>query len=299
MRDLNDMAVFAGVVEAAGISSAARRLGLPKSNVSRRLARLEERLNVRLLERTTRRVHLTEIGEVYYRHCRRILEEADHADLCVDHLAAAPRGLLRVSASVTTGHHLLGSVLGQFICDFPEIRVQLVLSNSRVDLIEEGFDVAIRVGELDDTSLIAKRLGESRLVFYASPEYVAAHTAPETPDDLHAHQLLIMSDKDVSHRLELIGPTKTKSLTVKPWTVINDFEVLRRAVMDGCGISIIPEYMCLEDEETERLVRVLADWSLPPVEFHALFPSHRGATPKVRAFLDFLANRVSRGLLRA
>lgn len=292
-HDLNDMAVFAKVVGHRGFSAAAEVVGLPKSNVSRRVSRLEERLGVRLLERTTRKLHLTEVGEIYYRHCQRILEEAEHADLCVNRLLETPRGLLRISASVSTGQHLLAPIISDFMAQHPAVQVQLVLANRQVDVIEEGFDLVIRIGRLEDSSLVARGLGRSQLYLYASPAYLKRRDTPRDPDDLKNHDCLVMSDLEGPNRWQLVNADHRKTLTLQARAIINDFTTLRQIMLDGGGIAILPSYMCDDDQRQNKILRVLPGWSFPPVEFHALYPSHRGATPKVRAFLDFLVDRIA------
>ncbi len=296
MIDLNDLIVFARVVDEGGFSAAGRQLGLPKSNVSRRVSRLEDRLGVRLLERTTRQVHTTEIGDVYYRHCKRIQEEADHADTSVNHLSEAPRGLLRVGCSVTTGRHLVSPHLADFLAAHPEVRVDLVLSNRRIDIIEEGFDLVIRIGTLNDSNLIAKNLGISERNLYANPVYLAAHGAPAHPKDLERHDCLAMRDAQGQVRWALQSDGLTETVSILPRTEINDFPSLLQVTLDGGGIASLPSYLCAGPIRDGALVRVLPGWSLPAVGFHALYPSHRGATPKVRAFLDFIAPRIAAAL---
>ncbi len=299
MLDLNDMAIFAKVVDRGGFSAAGRALGLPKSNISRHLSRLENRLGVRLLERTTRMVRVTEIGDIYYRHCKRILDEVELAEQSVSRLLEKPRGHLRISASVTTGQHLLGPLTAAFMARHPEVRVELCLTNRKVDVIEEGLDLAIRIGRLEDSSLIAKRLGASGFRLCASPGYLAARNTPASPDGLVEHDCLIMPDLKTSSQWRLVGPSGTRTVSIKPRAIVNDFTTLRQIVLDGGGIAILPTYMCAELERDGQIVRVLPEWSLPAVEFHALYPSHRGATPKVRAFLEFISERLGERLSNA
>ncbi len=292
IRDLNELAVFTYVVEHGGFTAAAEATQLPKSNISRRIASLEERLCVRLLERTTRKVHVTEIGDIYYRHCRRMLDEADDADLYVEQAMEIPRGTLRVSASVTTGQHLLAPMAAEFMAQYPEVQFELVWTNRRVDVIDEGFDLAIRIGPLQDSSLVARGLGQWRLCLYASAEYLKARGTPQKPEDLHDHDCLLMSDMRGSNQWTLSTGDVTEQVVLTPRASVNDFDTLRRMVADGGGIAILPSYMHFGDYHN-RLVRVLDDWAGRLIELHAIFPSHRGATPKVRAFLDFLIVRLA------
>ena len=292
IRDLNELAVFTYVVEHGGFTAAAEATQLPKSNISRRIASLEERLGVRLLERTTRKVHVTEIGDIYYRHCRRMLDEADDADLYVEQAMEIPRGTLRVSATVNVGQHLLAPMAAEFISKYPEVQFELIWTNRLIDVIDEGFDLTIRIGALQDSSLVARRLGQWRLFLYASAEYLKARGTPQNPEDLQDHDCLVMSDMRASNQWMLSKGGITEQVVLTPRASVNDFDTLRRMVADGGGIAILPNYMHFGDYHS-RLVRVLDDWTGRLTELHAVFPSHRGATPKVRAFLDFLIVRLA------
>lgn len=292
MRDLNDLAIFAQVVQSGSLTAAADALDMPKSNVSRRLARLETELGVRLLERTTRKLHLTEVGSLYYEHCRRILEEAEHAELSVQQRLAAPRGLLRISASHSVGQGLLAPILGEFLARYPDVQLQLVLTNRRVDLIEEGFDVVLRIGTLEESNLVARYLCNSSARCYAGPDYVARHGRPSTPQELSQHSCLIMSDMPQPDRWTFTSAQGRETVTVPMRAAVNDFGTLRRMVLANAGIALIPDHLCEQDVEAKRLVRLLPDWSLPPTALHAVYPSHRGATPKLRALLDFLVEQL-------
>ena len=292
IRDLNELAVFTYVVEHGGFTAAAEATQLPKSNISRRIASLEERLGVRLLERTTRKVHVTEIGDIYYRHCRRMLDEADDADLYVEQAMEIPRGTLRVSATVNVGQHLLAPMAAEFMSQYPEVQFELIWTNRLIDVIDEGFDLTIRIGALQDSSLVARRLGQWRLFLYASAEYLKARGTPQNPEDLQDHDCLVMSDMRASNQWMLSKGGITEQVVITPRASVNDFDTLRRMVADGGGIAILPSYMHFGDYHN-RLVRVLDDWAGRLTELHAIFPSHRGATPKVRAFLDFLIVRLA------
>lgn len=292
IRDLNELAIFTYVVEHGGFTAAANATQLPKSNISRRIANLEKRLGVRLLERTTRKINVTEIGDIYYQHCRRMLDEADYADLCVERVMEVPRGTLRVSASVTTGQQLLAPITTEFITQHPEVQLELVLANRQVDIIDEGFDLAVRIGALQDSILVTRSLGNCGFALYASQRYLKARGTPQKPEDLEDHDCLVMGDRQENNQWTLSRGEITKRLSLRPRASVNDYSTLRRMVSDGGGISVLPNYMHAGDYNNS-LVRVLEDWSVPPIEFHAVFPSHRGATPKVRALLDFLIVRLN------
>jgi LysR family transcriptional regulator AphB len=290
MRDLNDMALFALVVETGSFTAAAARAGLPKSTVSRRLARLEERLGVRLIERSTRRLRVTEAGEAYRAHCQRILEEADRAEQTVQALLGAPRGPLRLTASVSVGQCLLAPVLGLFLARYPDIEVHLELTNRRVDLLAEQFDLALRIGPLEDTRLVARTLGDTRLRLCASPDYLARAGVPETPADLARHATLAMRDVALrTDRWTLIGPDGISRPSLRPRAVVNDFMILHQLALAGQGIVCLPTFVGGEDLAAGRLVPVLPAWTGPGKPLSAVYPSARGATPKLRALLEHLA----------
>ncbi|WP_198409151.1 LysR family transcriptional regulator [Magnetospira sp. QH-2] len=291
MIDLNEMVIFARVVEAGSITGAAKMLGVPKSTVSRRLAELESRIGVRLLQRTTRSMTLTELGAAYYEHCAHIATEAEEADRLASLDQAEPRGWLRVSAPVEMGLADLGRLIGEFMAMYPQIRVQLDTSNRFVDLVQEGFDLAIRAGDLADSSLIARRLGSDRPVVCASPEYLALHGTPTHPRDLETHAAVMFGG---------IGDRKSFHFTKDddPVTVVqtarlsaNLIAVARDAAIVGSGIAILPGGVCRSALESGELVAVLTDWSLPETGIHAVYPSPRHLTTKVRTFIDFLAER--------
>lgn len=296
--DLNDMMIFARVVKDSGFTAAGRALGLPRSTVSRRVARLERALGVRLLERTTRRLGLTEAGALTYEHCRRIGEEVEDATRALQTLLELPRGLLRVTASVTTGRHLIVPQLTDFLARYPEVRVELELTNRRVELVEEAFDVALRVGALEPSSLIARVVGPLRTGLFASPAYLAAKGIPAEPSDLTGHRCLSMVGSPAHRHWRLQGPGRAEvELKIEPLLAINDLDSLREAVAGGAGIAALPPY--LAPMETNRLVRVLPDWSFAPTDCHFVYPSRRGATPKLRAFVDFMVERIGRKLAEA
>lgn len=292
--DLDGMAVFAYIVDTGGVTAAARALKLPKSNVSRRLANLESRLGVRLLERTTRTIHLTEIGEIYYRHCRRIVEEVEHAELSIANSVEIPRGTLRVSTSVVVGQQLIAPILSRFIPVYPDVRVSLQISNRRIDLIEEGYDLAIRVGQLEDSSLISRSLFQADMGIYGASDYLKSHPTIKVPVDLTQHDCLVMSHEESRQIWNLTGPAGTEHVEIYPKAMVNDFAVLQRLVLDGLGVALLPNYVA----RRSRLLRVLPEWSYPPVELHAIYPSRRGAMPKTRAFLDWLIHELDLQSLR-
>lgn len=295
-HDLNDMMVFLAVVETGSFTLAAERLGMPKANVSRKVSRLEEKLGVILLERSTRSQHLTEAGKRYVQHCKRIHEEIDLAQACVSEMLHRPKGQLTVGCSVSIGQQLLKPVLADFMRQYPEINLQLSLMNRRVDLIEEGFDLLIRVGELDDSRLIGKRLGQVSRRLFASPDYVHRRGMPQNISELQDGDLLHMSQMGSHQKIVLTSSGRTERLTSKPRLLVDDFPILIQSVIDGLGIAVLPEYMCREALTKGEMIPVLPQWGMDDVDIYALYPQHRAKIPKVSVFLEFIQGVFSKGL---
>lgn len=287
-NDLNDMMVFLAVVETGSFTLAADRLSIPKANVSRKVSRLEQQLNITLLERSTRSQHLTEAGKRYLVHCKRVHEELDLAKASVSELLHSYKGELKVGASISTGQQILRPALATFMHQYPELNVQLNLVNRRVDFIEEGFDVVIRVGRLEDSMLMAKNLGTATRSLFASPAYLAKHGKPQTVAELLTHQLLVMNPTNNDPTLNLVSTAgEAFNVNCKPRLLVDDFAILKQSLVDGLGIAVLPDYMSREEVASGQLVRVLPDWGMESVDVYALYPRHRAKIPKVRAFLDF------------
>lgn len=288
--DLNDLMVFATVVEQGSFTGAAESYNTPKSNISRKITRLENHLDVRLLERSTRSLHLTEVGQRYYEYCRRIKDELNAADSAVESMLEKPQGRLRICTSLGVGQSLLSEHLANFCLQNPEIELDLALTNRRVDLIEEGFDLAFRVGELADSSLVAKRLCSINLKLYAAPNH--GFEKLSHPRELSKQPLMLMSAKERSADWHLICDDNEHHISFKPSVRCDDFSMLKRMAIQGLGITELPDYMAEEFVENGKLINVLPDWTFKPVVLYALYPSHRGATPKVRALLDYLTQEL-------
>ncbi len=289
---LDAMALFARVVEAGGFSAAARELGLSKASVSKRIARLEDRLGVRLLNRTTRRLSLSEAGGAFYAGCRRMMGEAEAAEQAVTHLAAAPRGTLRVNAPMSFGQLHLAPALNAFLERYPELAVDLVLDDREANLVQDGFDVGVRIKPLRDSSLIARRLTQSRALLCAAPSYLAAHGAPDRPEDLTRHACLLYSYQSEPGVWVLRGPEGEQRVRVSGRLRANNGEALREAAAAGFGITLMPSFIIGDDIRQGRLQPVLRDWAAGnPIAIHAIYPASRNLSPKVRAFVDFLAER--------
>ena len=294
MEDLSAMAVFARVVEMESFSGAARALGLSKSAVSKRVGRLEDRMGLRLLNRTTRRLSLTEAGAAFYQGCRRVVAEAEAAERAVTRLASAPRGRLKVNAPMSFGVRHLAPALPDFMARYPELNVDLTLNDRVVDLVEEGFDLAIRIAPLAESSLIARRLAPNRLVLCAAPSYLAAHGAPRAVEDLKGHECLLYSYQAAGDVWRLCGPGGERRLAVTGRLRINNGDALLAAALGGLGVALLPCFICGQDLRAGRLIQVLPAWSGPAdTAIAAVYPASRNLSPKVRVFVDFLTERFS------
>ena len=304
MQDLNDLLYFAEVVDRGGFAAAGRALGLPKSRLSRRVAELEERLGVRLLQRTTRKLSLTAVGEQFHRHCVAMREDALAADEAVAQARSEPSGTIRVACPVTLAQTTLGPILPRFLALHPQVRVDLRVSNRVVDLVEEGFDVALRVRTTlgDSGSFVVKTFGTSGTLLVASPELLARQGQPAAVADLERLDTVGMSAAvDGRAVWTLLGPDgQQHDFRHRPRYVADDLFTLHYAVLAGTGMGSLPDYLCGPDLRSGRLVRVLPGWALQQGIFHAVFASRRGLVPAVRRFLDFLGDAIARdGMLQS
>jgi len=291
MRDLNDLNFFAAVVANGGFSAAARALGAPKSRISRRVAALEQQLGVRLVERSTRRFKVTDVGQDVYRHARAALAEAEAIDEAVSRLKAEPQGLVRVSCPLGVDR-LLAGCLAQFLALHPKLRLQFIVGNRRVDIIEEGVDIAVRIrSQLDtDAELQLKTIGRTGGVLVASPDFVARFGAPGRPQDLPGFATMALSDRTGVERWALSNAAGEEvEVLHEPRLSASAFTILQQAVLGGAGIALLPEYACREYLASGELTPILPQWRAPQGILHLVFTSRRGLLPGVRATIDFLA----------
>jgi DNA-binding transcriptional LysR family regulator len=291
MQDLNDMLYFAEVVAQGSFAGAARALGLPKSRLSRRVAELEGRLGVRLLQRTTRKLSLTQVGEVYLRHCSAMREEALAAADAVAQMQVEPRGTLRITCPVTLAQNTLGYLIPQFMALYPLVKIDMRVTNRVVDLVEEGVDIALRVRPTleDSGSLVVKNLGAGTGSLMASRALLARLGQPGSPQDLARFDTVAMSWTDGRSSWDLIGPEGQQVMVHhQPRFVADDLQTLKLAVLAGTGVGFLPDSMSLAEQRAQLLVPVLPGWSTRPGMAHAVFPTRRGQVPAVRKFLDFL-----------
>jgi DNA-binding transcriptional LysR family regulator len=290
VRDFNDLQFFSAVVLNHGFSAAARVLGVPKSRVSRRVALLEERLGVRLLDRTTRGLGLTQVGQQVFEHARAAVIEAEAAEEAALRMLSEPRGLVRLSCPLGL-QAAIADPLPSFLAAHPQLRIQCIATNRRVDLIHEGVDVAIRVRERLDTDaeLQMKRIGPSRRILVASPTLLANEGEPATPAELGKLPILHHEQQggDVWHLTSNSGDTY--DLAVEPRVATGSFEILISAACQGAGVALLPATNCREALAAGALVRLLPEWSGIDGILHLVFASRRGMLPVVRAVIDFTA----------
>ena len=294
MDRLTEMEAFATVVDQGGFTDAARKLGVSKSAVSKHVSSLEARLGARLLNRTTRRVSPTEIGLAYYDRARRVLNDAGEADALVTSMQSAPAGLLRISVATDFGVNHLSPVLGDFLEEFPDITVNMVLNNRYVELISEGFDMAIRIGEMEDSSLRARKLAETTRRMIASPAYLAKNGRPKRIDDLNEHKLLHYSNNAAGNVWKITAPSGEKrQVRTAGWLTVNDGQSLLNAAISGLGIAYLPSFLY-----GDAMARGLVEDAIPHLPhdtqgIYAVYPPGRFTQPKVRAFIDFLVHAFS------
>jgi LysR family transcriptional regulator for bpeEF and oprC len=290
MIDLNALRIFEKVASMRSFSAAARALGLPKSSVSRAVSELEANLGTRLLQRTTRAVVLTDSGAALRDRCGDILTRVDETVDYVGSLGGTPRGRLRISAGIGFGINVLSELLPEFITRYPEVDVSLDLSSQPVDLVSSGVDVAIRMGPLSDSEVVAKRLGTLHRYLCVAPSYVARKGAPRTIAEVCDHDAIEMPGADGRPRRWVFARPHEESKSVEPSLRISVNEALTiyRLVLNGAGIGIVSGYLCGPDIEAGRLFRLFPEWQIPSVDVSVLFPSNRELSPVVRAFVDFI-----------
>ena len=275
MDRLTEMEAFATVVDQGGFTDAAKKMGISKSAVSKHVSSLEARLGARLLNRTTRRVSPTEIGLAYYDRARRVLNDAGEADALVTSMQSAPSGLLRISVATDFGVNHLSPALSGFLEEFPDITVNMVLNNRYVELISEGFDMAVRIGELEDSS----------------PGYFEKYGRPEKIDDLNDHKLLHYSNQSSGNMWKLTSPSGEKrQVRTAGWLSVNDGQSLLNAAVSGLGIAYLPSFLYADAMEKGLVEDAIPDLPLETQGIYAVYPPGRFTQPKVRAFIDFLVH---------
>jgi DNA-binding transcriptional LysR family regulator len=293
LENLAELRLFVRSADLGSLAAAGRELSLSPAAVSKRIASLEARLGTRLLHRTTRRLRLTEDGAGFYERCVRILADLDEAEAAVSERDLTPRGTLKVTVPLSFGRRHMGEAVAEFLERYPQVRVELELTDSLVDIVEEGYDLAVRLTVLKDSSLIARRLLPNHRVVIAAPAYLERHGAPRTPEELRGHNCLIHGTEDT---WAFEGPDGPMPVRVSGTLVTNSGQVLKDCVLAGVGLAVKSTWDIAEELETGRLRTVLADWPVfSQMAFYLLYPSGKQLSPKVRAFADFLVERFGRG----
>jgi DNA-binding transcriptional LysR family regulator len=285
-----EIELFVQVAETGSLSRAAELLDLSNASASRHLAALEERLGVRLVERNTRRLYLTDTGQEFFQRARTILADLRDAESTVNAAALNPTGVLRVTASLSFSMHHIAPLLREYTDRYPNVTVHVEAANRYFDIIDNNIDVAIRTREYEpDSNITIRRLAETRRVLVASPGYLARHGAPKELDDLQRHKLLIYILANNPYELRFSRGSEQRTVNVKGLLESNDGQILRAAALDGMGILIQPSYIVYDDIVAGRLVPMLDDWDLPRLSINLAYPSRKHLSAKVRTFIDFVA----------
>jgi DNA-binding transcriptional LysR family regulator len=295
VRNLNDLYFFAKVADFGSYTAAAKALGLQTSKLSRRIAALEGELGVRLINRTTRRLSLTEAGKTFHRHCLALLDEAQAAKDAMNQLLGSPQGLVRISCPTGLLQGCVADVLARFLAKHPRVRVALDATNRRVDVVDEGLDIAVRVRKppLEDSDLAMRAFGPDEMILAASPEFITAHGEPQTLEDIGRMPTLSMGSAGERSTWRFLGMNgEPAELIHLPRLCTDDLFTLRRAALQGIGAVLIPHFAIANDLEGGTLLRLLPSLKAHVGVMHAVFPSRRGMIPAVRAFLDLLSETV-------
>ena len=287
---------FVTVVEAGSFARAADRLDASVSAVSRQVAELERHLDARLLNRTTRRLSLTETGTAFHERCVQLVADLEEAEQSASQGGATPRGTLKLTCPITYGVRVLAPAIAAFVDRHREVRVDVELSDRTVDLVDEGIDLAVRIGAIRSQFLVARRVGSTALVCCASPGYLAAHGTPRAPEELARHACLTYEYAPVRHQWRFAAPDGTeRAVRVGGPIHANNGRMLVALAAEGAGIALEPDFIVAPDIASGRLVPILADFTAPAIPIHAAYPSRRHLSAKVRAFVDFLAERAADG----
>ena len=292
MTNLNELQLFVHIAETGGFTAAATRLGIPKSTVSRGLTRLEERLGIRLMERTTRRVLLTEAGEVYLRHCRQAMAVVDEGEMAISSMRGTPRGRLRVGAPMLFSRLFLTPIIPEFLERYPELQLHLLLGENEGNLLGLNLDLQIQTGRIEDSELLVRPLGSVRYGMYAGPRYVAEHGMPESPDDLPRHECITFKESGPYATWHLCSAGRVAEIRPLPRFSAVDSAILHQLALADVGIAIIPCVLAEPDIASGRLLRLLPDWVPESVDVSAVYPCPLNLAPNARAFLQYLVEQL-------
>lgn len=289
MDRFHNMSVFVEVVEQGGFTAAMDKTGLSRAQVSKLVMQLEEHLGTRLLNRTTRRISLTETGRIYYERCKALLVEVDEIDSMASEQTTTPRGKITIGAPSSFGTLHFKNVITEYMKQYPQVQISLHLTDRFVDVVDEGFDVVVRIAELADSSLIARKLSTCKLVVCASPDYLKEHGEPKVPQDLALHQCLLYSNAPKPDTWTLYGPAGMETVRVSGPLTADNGDILKAAALADQGVVFMPTFIVGEDIHSGRLQQILTNYCPPDLAIHAVFPSRRYLSAKVRTFVDFAA----------
>jgi DNA-binding transcriptional LysR family regulator len=292
MFDLNDIVVFARVIEAGSFTAAARQLGMPKATVSRRIAALEREVGVRLIQRTTRSLNMTDAGRLYYEQSSQALRTIEDANLRLAEARAEPSGTIRISAPVGFGDYFLTGTVFDFLGAHPKTKVELRLTDDQLNLVESGIDLAFRTGTLPDSTLIARKLGAAYRILCASPDYLARRGTPEEPADLARHHCVIAGPSTASANWVLDGPHGQETVSVSGRFAANEMQAVVAAAIAGYGIAQLPHRVAEASIRDGLLHRVLGDYTTPAGGLYVVYPSSQHLSPLVKAFIELAARRL-------
>lgn len=290
MDQLTAFADFIHIAESGSFSAVAREQGATQPAISRRIARLEKQLGIRLIQRSTRSLSLTDEGREFLEHARRVLAAVAEAEAAVADRRAAPSGLVRLTTPEALGRVLITPLIVRLLSTLPMLRLELVLSDAVIDLVENGIDVAIRAGAIADSALIARRIGSSRRCCVAAPAYLAAHGVPATPAELAGHECILFQPGEHRGEWQLNGPAGPLTVRTRGRLAVDALDAARSATLAGAGIAQLPEWLIREDLAAGRLQPLLVDFEPERVVLYALYPSRRFLAPRTRAVIDFLAD---------
>jgi DNA-binding transcriptional LysR family regulator len=282
--DLNEVAIYVKVVQTGSFSGAARQLGMPNSTVSAKVSALEKRLGITLIQRTTRKLHVTPAGEAYFKRSVQGLDAIHAAEAEVAAAQGEPQGLLRITGPVELGNGVLPRLISQFTKVYPKVSIEAILTNRKIDLLAEGVDLAIRAGELKDSSLIARKVGDVYFGLYASPAYLKAHGTPKRLKDLAGHQCLQFTPWG---KLEwkLVRGKEAHTVPTEARLTINDINLTKMLALNGDGIAYLPTFFCDADIRAKKLVRLLPEWRSEANPMHFVYPAQKFVMPKLSAFI--------------
>lgn len=295
MNTLLYMSVFRRVAETGSFSEVAREMGISQPTVSKHVAALEAHLGVKLLNRSTRQLSLSEAGQQFHDQCTRILDELNEVEASLRQQQSQPSGTLRVNTAVTFGETVIVPRLWKFMDQYPELQLELIMDDHYIDLVKEGVDVAVRVGPLTDSSLIARKLGSFERMVVATPEYLQHHGEPATPQQLKQHQCIVFTLLSTRHEWHFNGPDGKETVKVHGRFAVNNPNAMRQAILAHQGIGVTPTWLIDNDLQQGRLKSILTDYTPTAMEIHALYPQRRYVPAKVRSFIDFLHAELNSG----